>query len=252
MLNACFYDANEIIVEALLEAGADVNKSNKSGGTPLSVALICKNDISIIKLLLKAGANVNARTLCGSTPLIFAVRNQNSLGVIRELLHYGADINSSMDSKNLFDGYTALHFAVREKQNDIAQFLVRSGANIHAKTKGKNNKTPLDIASVEIRCILINERDIQMKKQQIVVAISKVKPSNISVMDMIKKKASHSIGFIHSNIPTKISISTPNTTSVSKSDSVILHKSTKNSYKISPVSRKNDLDSSKEKLANEC
>ena len=59
------------IVELLLAEGADFNRKDGDGRTPLFLA-IQNNNIDIVKLLLEAGALVNAMNDTGQTALIMA------------------------------------------------------------------------------------------------------------------------------------------------------------------------------------
>jgi ankyrin repeat protein len=55
----------------LLEAGADINKADNNGWTPLCIAAQNGN-VEIVKLLLDSGANVNKATKDGLTALSLA------------------------------------------------------------------------------------------------------------------------------------------------------------------------------------
>lgn len=54
--------------KVLLKHGADINITDKSGGTPLHFAA-CEGSRKIARLLLAGGANVNAKDDEGRTPL---------------------------------------------------------------------------------------------------------------------------------------------------------------------------------------
>lgn len=193
MLNSCYYDLGHDVIKSLISAGADPNKANNAGGTPLSVALICKNDLSVIKELIKAGADVNANTNCGTTPLIFAVRNMNPPNVILTLIQAGADVNASINSESSNHyGFTSLHFAAFEAQEEVTRILVRSGADVHVQSK-RTKKSPLDVASSEMREIILKERDIREKKEQALMAMAKVAQGNASLLEIIKQKSSISL-----------------------------------------------------------
>ena len=58
LINA-LHNKNRIIVELLLENGADVHLPTTEGKTPLIESVRWENDPSIVELLLKKGARVN-------------------------------------------------------------------------------------------------------------------------------------------------------------------------------------------------
>jgi len=60
-LNIAISNQQETIMKYLIEMGADVNKVNEEGETPLIIA--CKNNANekLVRYLVKKGANVNAK-----------------------------------------------------------------------------------------------------------------------------------------------------------------------------------------------
>ncbi len=117
------------LVEWFLENGANVNASNKDGRTALVKACFVQN-IDIIKKLIQKGANVNVQSgQYNSTPLIHA----SAVGcqvIAIELIKSGANVNIR-DNK----GNTALNMAVVKKHADIAEILLKLGANIDQENK---------------------------------------------------------------------------------------------------------------------
>ena len=69
------------MVNVLLEAGAEVNKANNEGGTPLHCAGN-NSQLQIVNVLLEAGAEVNKTNIDGDTPLHEASR-RGRLEVVR-------------------------------------------------------------------------------------------------------------------------------------------------------------------------
>ena len=61
-------NGNETVVQVLLEAGADVNKADDSGVTPLCMAAQNGNE-TVVRALIEAGADVNKAIKGGRTPL---------------------------------------------------------------------------------------------------------------------------------------------------------------------------------------
>ncbi|NLL37296.1 MAG: hypothetical protein GX256_07230 [Fretibacterium sp.] len=98
-------------VEALLEAGADVNAEDGMYMTPLMLAASwCKSNSEVLRILINAGADVNARAGNGATALIWAARYNPNPEAITILLDAGADAKET-------DVYSddALHYAKNNK-----------------------------------------------------------------------------------------------------------------------------------------
>ena len=84
------------------------------------------------------------------TYLLIMHAANGSLGKVMELIeHEIVDVNS-VD----YDGRTALHLAVEEKQMRVIKYLLRKGAR--ADTKDRNGATALDLAAPHILSILEN------------------------------------------------------------------------------------------------
>ena len=78
-------------VEQLIKNGADVNKADNEGRTPLWWACRDKN-LEIVESLLKNDADVNLADKNGITPLWIACFH-NNLEIVESLLKKGADVN---------------------------------------------------------------------------------------------------------------------------------------------------------------
>jgi len=195
LIQACYFGMDIDVVKALLDAGCDVNYTNKSGGTALLLAVICRNDYDVIDLLLDSGADVNHRNKAGSTPLIYAVRNKNPIRVLQRLIQAGANVNDATNGTARYKGYTAMHFAAVEKGNDeMLTFLIKNGANIGALTA--NRKTCLDLASTEMRQVILKARDVTLKSQQAAATLVRFKSDRKTVaqaINMGKRKVKQEI-----------------------------------------------------------
>ena len=114
-----YYD----IAKILIDAGADINKQNKLGGTALSVAAF-NEDKKILKLLIDNNVNLNSKLKKdGHTPLICASHEDNT-DIVKILVEAGADVNIK-DNDNM----TALNYAVYNDNYEIAEILVNKGAD---------------------------------------------------------------------------------------------------------------------------
>ena len=128
------------VVRALLEAGSDIEASNR-GWTPL-LAASDHNHTDVVHILVAAGANIEATTPnAGNTPLMFAAL-YSSLPSVRVLLAAGA----RTEQTDRAEGNTALTHAVSVhsddiqsadyrllNQPDVIRALVQAGADIEAK-----------------------------------------------------------------------------------------------------------------------
>lgn len=96
-------DKNEVKnVEKLIEKGAEINKPDKYGFTPLIWAVSNEN-IEIINMLLEQGANINFVNKDGGSALWYAVTNQR-VKALELLLSKGADPNVKfMDVQTPFE-----------------------------------------------------------------------------------------------------------------------------------------------------
>ena len=125
--NAIMNDRRET-VEFLLTHGADPNKKNTVGSTPLHLA-VSLNNINIVQLLLTRGADPNKKSTVGFTPLHLAV-NRNNKEIVQRLLDHGADPNIQNNY-----GATPLHLAAIHNtiNMDIVQLLLDHDANLNIR-----------------------------------------------------------------------------------------------------------------------
>ena len=112
------------IIKYLVEQGKDIEKrlyDYSDGCTALRMASQV-NSIESVELLCKLGANVNADSIYG-TPIYIAALEGN-FEVVKILLKYGANINYITE-----DGSTAYEAAIYNRHNDIAEYLLKNGAD---------------------------------------------------------------------------------------------------------------------------
>ena len=118
----------ERIVTALRMARADLRSSDRSGKTPLHLA-VTHGDKKIVRAFLEAGADPDARDRRDDSALDLAVTHGHE-GMLKVLLAGGADPNARGRS-----GYTALHSAASLGREKIVRALLEAGASIDAKDK---------------------------------------------------------------------------------------------------------------------
>ncbi len=140
------------ILKLLLTAGADVNKQNGDGRTPIFTASASGHMGILIKLLATMRVDVNIPDNNGATPLIVASLNGNTK-IVTILLGYGGDVNATLNGK------TALHLAIEYEYPKIVEILA-AAIETDLNRPNNNGATPLIIAvlngHIEIVKILLD------------------------------------------------------------------------------------------------
>lgn len=112
------------------------DKNNES----LLMPTITQSHLNVVELLLKSGIDIDAQDRHGWTALHFACvcpfdkDIPTAKAIIDLLLANKADIEAKDE-----DGEPPLFTAVRFNKPDLVKFLLKKGANIHAKNKRKAN-----------------------------------------------------------------------------------------------------------------
>jgi uncharacterized protein len=148
--------------DQLLRAGADANAANDFRMTPLSQACV-NGSASLVDLLLKFGAKPNTAIATGETPLMTCAKSGN-VEAVRTLIAHDAAVNVKEPAQNqtplmwaaaerhpavvkaLIEanadllahskkGYTALHFAAREGDQENVRLLLAAGVNVNIRTQ---------------------------------------------------------------------------------------------------------------------
>lgn len=145
------------VAEYLISKGANVNSTDEYGDTPLHIASYFGN-LSIVRMLARNGASIHSRNKSGWTPLHNAAQ-EGHYEVVEYLISEDADINAETkisifksESKNATSyesksgNLTPLHLAVKEGRLDVADLLIKWGADVNAEDI--NVCTPLHLASL--------------------------------------------------------------------------------------------------------
>ena len=125
-------------INALIEAGADVNSSADDGTTPLMNAVRDPRSPNVSVSLITAGASVTATDNTGRTPLHIAAASGHPM-TVDALLAAGAGVEVSDE-----DGWTPLHFATTGS-DDSTVAIIRAGAAVNARSK--DGTTPLHLVA---------------------------------------------------------------------------------------------------------
>lgn len=117
------------VASRLLQRGADVNRADAMGWTPLHLA-VREAFHEAVDLLLAYGADVNAANHNGSTPLLLALEHDNEETPLK-LIAAGADPNARDR-----EGDGALHMAVARGRTQVALRLLEAGADPTVRDRG--------------------------------------------------------------------------------------------------------------------
>jgi ankyrin repeat protein len=143
MLNlAASQGYDTIILQLLLDKGANIDNQDNQGNSPLLNAIKSKHLHTAI-FLVNAGANVSLYDEFNATPLLrlssFYKSNIDDYYTLAKLLiKKGANVNSQT-----LTGETPLYYASRLHEYELAKLLFDNGANPYLK--GKNSNSPFEI-----------------------------------------------------------------------------------------------------------
>ncbi|MFI5106760.1 MAG: ankyrin repeat domain-containing protein, partial [Terriglobales bacterium] len=126
-----------------IQAGADVNRAQPDGTSPLIWA-VDRTEYEIAQALIAKKADVNAVNEFGVTPLTSAARQSNAR-LVKMLLDAGAKVDSANP-----DGETALMMAISGGDVSVVQMLINAGANVNPIEKF-HSQTPLMYAAASNR-----------------------------------------------------------------------------------------------------
>ena len=132
-------------VELLIQSGADVNKSDTLGFTPLIVAAESGKD-ELLDMLIQAGADVNVkkrhyrygdwimpykkRRMIGRTALMHAA-NGGNVRCVELLLKAGADVNIVHEIIDEEINLAAVNYAVSSGGKEVFELLIDAGADVN-------------------------------------------------------------------------------------------------------------------------
>lgn len=119
-------EGNSDTAKALVARGANINRTNDSGYTPLMRA--STDDPAMVKILLELGADPNFyRPGDGANALSFAAHcedKENAAQTVRLLIEAGADVEMPSDEEQ-----SVLMLAARANLPEVAKLLLEAGAD---------------------------------------------------------------------------------------------------------------------------
>ncbi len=126
------YRLDRELVDALLKKGARADVVNRYGASPLGEAVRVGN-VEIAGMLLEAGANANAANEDGQTALMLAARTGN-VAVAKLLVQHGANVNQ----RERFRDQSAVMWAAAEGHAEMVSFLVSHKADLSVRAKASD------------------------------------------------------------------------------------------------------------------
>jgi ankyrin repeat protein len=136
-------------MEKLILKGSAVDKKDKSGVTPLMIAL--ENlKIDETEFLLKNSASLESLMIKGETPLIHAIKGQ-STKLVKLLLASGVDVSSRSSL-----GQSTLEVALKSKQPEVMKVLISKGANVSEVNEGESLLAQATLIDLDLAQILID------------------------------------------------------------------------------------------------
>jgi ankyrin repeat protein len=118
------------MVDLLLRNGANAKQTFK-GEAEIALLDVATQEgpLDVVQLLVKAGADYNKPDSHGQTPLRTAARNGHT-GIVKYLLAKGAEVDTKGN-----DGATSLEHAASKGHLEIVKLLVEKGANVNVQDK---------------------------------------------------------------------------------------------------------------------
>ena len=116
-------DCSKDVLQSIIDAGADVNATNKQNCTALMLAGL-KENVDAINVLLSAGADQTTEDANGDTWIHYAVHGDCSKEVLHSMIDLGADVNAA-NKRNC----TALMLACMKGNLDAINVLLSAGAD---------------------------------------------------------------------------------------------------------------------------
>ncbi|CAN1847524.1 Potassium channel SKOR [Linum perenne] len=135
-LNNAAYNGDLFQLKAFIRAGADPNRTDYDGRSPLHLAA-SRGYEDMTSLLLQKGVDVNMRDKSGNTPLMEAIKSGHDR-VATLLVQKGASLN-------IEDAGSFLCTAVARGESDFLKRILANG--VDPNSKDYDHRTPLHVAA---------------------------------------------------------------------------------------------------------
>jgi ankyrin repeat protein len=136
---AMTHNGSKEMIQAWLDAGADLTVKNNQNQTVLHLACLYANE-EVAELFVKRGIPIKETDDYGYTPLA-AAASRNSVKIVKMLLDKRADVNFRSDA----NGMSVLHWTCQHGAIDVFRLIIDKVKDVD--TKDKQNQTPLILAA---------------------------------------------------------------------------------------------------------
>ena len=117
-------------MKELIKNKADINKADKVGYRPLIVSAI-EDHIVIVEALLEAGADIENSYY--GIPVIAMAVQKDCIDIVKYLVSKGIDpAMNYTDYRNI--EFSLLNETFNNKTTDIAEYLIKNGADVNSKS----------------------------------------------------------------------------------------------------------------------
>jgi len=124
-------DDSEEMLNYIIQCGADMNKTNYEGETPLMYSCVNSRNNKYISILVENAADVHKTNNKGETAFLLACKYGNET-MINELIKYGVDINKADN-----DGNTPIYVAIH---GGVCVYFLEYLVNLGVDLNKPNNK----------------------------------------------------------------------------------------------------------------
>ncbi|KAL3858016.1 hypothetical protein ACJMK2_012632 [Sinanodonta woodiana] len=153
----------EMVVQCLMEQGANVNSQDADGKMPLHIAIENQHHVIISLLLGHPKLDLTIRDKQGQTPFAAAMTTRNNKAA-QSILNRETNAAEQVDNQ----GRNFLHNAILKSDIESVLFLISVKANVNSKVHDSKKLTPLHLAvqvgsEMIVRNLLLAGVDVNAK-----------------------------------------------------------------------------------------